>query len=94
MKSNSAFQSPSKVETHPTSQAALLFLHVCAPPARNRHRGLHGDSMQRADKTSYNKLSIYLWLTLSCALAEVDTTETCGLHSNACEGRLSGQLAH
>lgn len=94
MKSNSAFQSHSKVETHPTSQAALLFLHVCAPPVRNRRHGLHGDSMRRADKTSYNKLSIYLLLTLSRAPAEVDTAETCGLHSNACEGRLSGQLAH
>lgn len=50
--------------------------------------------MRRADKTSYSALSIYLLLTLSRVPAEVDTAETCGLHSNACEGRLSGQLAH
>lgn len=45
----------------------------------------------------YTTRFLYIYsmlLTLSRVPAEVDTAETCGLHSNACEGRLSGQLAH
>lgn len=50
--------------------------------------------MQRADKTSYNTFPIYLFSTLSHVAVEVDTAETCGLHSNACKGQLGSQLAH
>lgn len=87
MKSNSAFQRHLKVEALPHGQNALFV-------SARMFRLLHERSTRCSDNTSYSTFSIYLFSTLSRVPAEVDTAKTCGLHSNACKGQLSGQLAH